>query len=172
LGYHLDDSQAAKAFEIFKRLCDEKKEATDADIEAIIADEIFSVTPEFHYELRDYTVHVGSGLAAAAVVLAWDGKELKDAATGNGPVDAAYLAIKRIIKIDPKLESFRVVAASERSDALGEAQVVLSYKGLKAHGRGASTDVIKASVRAYVNAVNRLYSVAAARDVRLNGEKA
>jgi 2-isopropylmalate synthase len=169
LGYHLDDQQLAKAFKIFKNLCDEKKEATDADIEAIIADEIFAVTPEFHYELKDYSVNVGSGLAAAAVALARDERVFKDAATGNGPVDAAYLAIKRIIQIEPKLESFRVVAASERSDALGEAQVVLSYKGLKAMGRGASTDIIKASVKAYVNAVNRLYSVAAARDVRLNG---
>ncbi|MDR1873085.1 MAG: 2-isopropylmalate synthase [Deltaproteobacteria bacterium] len=170
LGYNLDDPQLAKAFAIFKRLCDEKKEATDGDIEAIIADEIFSVTPEYHFELKDYTVHVGSGLAAAAVVLLSGDKELKDAATGNGPVDAAYLAIKRIIKIEPKLESFKVVAASERSDALGEAQVILSHKGLKAQGRGASTDVIKASVKAYVNAVNRLYSVAAAREVHLNGD--
>ncbi|MDR2141677.1 MAG: 2-isopropylmalate synthase [Deltaproteobacteria bacterium] len=169
LGYNLDDQQLAKAFEIFKRLCDEKKEASDGDIEAIVADQIFSVTPEFHYELRDYTVHVGSGLAAAAVVLRLGDQELKDAATGNGPVDAAYRAIKRLIKIDPKLESFKITATSERSDALGEAHVVLSCQGLKALGHGASTDVIKASVRAYVNAVNRLYSVAAARDIRLNG---
>jgi 2-isopropylmalate synthase len=167
LGYHLDDQQAAKAFKIFKSLCDEKKEATDGDIEAIIADEIFAVTPEFHYELKDYSVNVGSGLAAAAVALTRDDKTVKDAATGNGPVDAAYLAIKRIIQIEPQLESFRVVAASERSDALGEAQVVLSYKGLRALGRGASTDIIKASVKAYVNAVNRLYSVAAIKDVKL-----
>ncbi|MDR0550283.1 MAG: 2-isopropylmalate synthase [Deltaproteobacteria bacterium] len=169
LGYNLDEVQLTKAFEIFKRLCDEKKETTDADIETIIADEIFAVTPEFHYELKDYTVHVGSGLAAAAVSLILNNQELKDAATGNGPVDAAYLAIKRIIKIEPKVESYRVVAATDRSDALGEAQVVLSYKGLQAQGRGASTDVIKASVKAYVNAVNRLYSVAAARGESLNG---
>ncbi|MDR1607962.1 MAG: 2-isopropylmalate synthase [Deltaproteobacteria bacterium] len=169
LGYHLDDASVAKAFEIFKKLCDEKKEATDGDIEAIIADEIFSVTPEFHYELKEYTVQVGSGLATAAVVLYRDNKELKDAATGNGPVDAAYRAIMRVINIEPKLESFKITATSERSDALGEALVIISYQGLKAQGRGASTDVIKASVKAYINAVNRLYSLAAVREIKLNG---
>ncbi|MDR3135165.1 MAG: 2-isopropylmalate synthase [Deltaproteobacteria bacterium] len=171
LGYNLDDIQLTRAFESFKRLCDEKKEATDGDIEAIIADEIFSVKPEFHYQLKEYTVFVGPGMATATIVLTHDGVDLKDAATGNGPVDAAYSAIKRIIGIDPKLDSFRIKATSERSNALGEAQVVLSLQGLKAQGNGASTDVITASVRAYVNAVNRLYSVAAMKDIKLgNGQ--
>ncbi|MDR1111375.1 MAG: 2-isopropylmalate synthase [Deltaproteobacteria bacterium] len=167
LGYNLDDIQITRAFESFKKLCDEKKEATDGDIEAIIADEIFSVRPECHYELKDYTVFVGPGLTTATIVLARDGAELKDAATGNGPVDAAYSAVKRIIGLDPKLDSFRIAATSERSNAMGEAQVVLSLNGLRAQGNGASTDVIKASVRAYVNAVNRLYSVAAVKEVKL-----
>ncbi|MDR1546876.1 MAG: 2-isopropylmalate synthase [Deltaproteobacteria bacterium] len=170
LGYNLDDLQLSKAFESFKRLCDEKKDATDGDIEAIIADEVFSVKPEAHYELKDYTVHVGAGLSTAAIVLVRDGVELKDAATGNGPVDAAYGAVKRIIRLEPKLETFKIAATSERSNAMGEAQVVLSHVGLKAQGRGASTDVIKASIRAYVNAVNRLYSTAAAKDVKINGQ--
>ncbi|MDR1395799.1 MAG: 2-isopropylmalate synthase [Deltaproteobacteria bacterium] len=169
LGYNLEDSQINKAFELFKKLCDEKKECTDGDIEAIVADQILSVTPERRYELKDYTVHVGSGLAAAAVVLVRDGKEFKDAATGNGPVDAAYQAVKRIIRLCPKLETFRIAATSERSDALGEAQVVLSCQGIKAQGHGASTDVIMASIRAYVNAVNRLYSTAAVREIHLQG---
>jgi 2-isopropylmalate synthase len=167
LGYNLDDIQLTKAFESFKRLCDEKKEATDGDIEAIIADEIFSVRPECHYQLKDYTVFVGPGLTTATIVLTRDGETLKDAATGNGPVDAAYSAIKRIIGIDPKLESFKIMATSERSNALGEAQVILSLSGLRAQGNGASTDVIKASVRAYINAVNRLYSVAAMKEIKL-----
>ncbi|MDR0354705.1 MAG: 2-isopropylmalate synthase [Deltaproteobacteria bacterium] len=172
LGYNLDDDQLTKAFESFKRLCDEKKEATDGDIEAIIADEIFSITPEAHYELKDYTVFVGAGMTTATIVLTRDGLEIKDAATGNGPVDAAYSAIKRIIGLAPKLESFKIAATSERSNAMGEAMVVLKINGLKAQGNGASTDVIKASVRAYVNAVNRLYSVAAVKDVKLTNGSA
>ncbi|MDR2455794.1 MAG: 2-isopropylmalate synthase, partial [Deltaproteobacteria bacterium] len=170
LGYHLDDTQLAKAFESFKKLCDEKKDATDGDIEAIVADEIFSVKPECHYELKDYTVHVGAGLSTAAIVLVRDGQEVRDAATGNGPVDAAYSAVKRIIGLGAKLESFRIVATSERSNAVGEAIVVLSHSGIKAQGHGAATDVIKASIRAYVNAVNRLYSTAAVKEVKLNGD--
>ncbi|MDR2442665.1 MAG: 2-isopropylmalate synthase [Deltaproteobacteria bacterium] len=172
LGYNLDDLQLTKAFEIFKKLCDEKKEATDGDIEAIVADEIFSVKPEYHYELKDYTVHVGAGLSTAAIVLTRNGVELKDAATGKGPVEAAYLAIKRIIGLCPKLDSFRIRATSERANAMGEAFVILSHSGIKAQGHGASTDVIKASIRAYVNAVNRLYSTAAVRDIKFTGEVA
>ena len=170
LGYHLNDTQLAKTFESFKKLCDEKKDATDGDIEAIVADEILSVTPECHYELKDYTVHVGAGLSTAAIALTSGGQEYRDAATGNGPVDAAYSAVKRIIDLDAKLESFRIIATSERSNAAGEAIVVLSHSGIKAQGHGASTDVIKASIRAYVNAVNRLYSTAAAKEIKLNGK--
>jgi 2-isopropylmalate synthase len=170
LGYNIDEVQLTKAFESFKKLCDEKKEATDGDIEAIVADEILSVKPEFHYELKDYTVHVGAGLSTAAIVLLRNGVEFKDAATGNGPVDAAYSAIKRIIGLCPKLDSFKIRATSERSNAMGEAMVIISHSGIKAQGNGASTDVIKASIRAYVNAVNRLYSTAAVREIKINGQ--
>ncbi|MDR3204628.1 MAG: 2-isopropylmalate synthase [Deltaproteobacteria bacterium] len=168
LGYNLDEIQVANAFASFKKLCDVKKDATDGDIEAILTEEIFSVIPEFRYELKDYSVQVGDGLSTASVALTCDGKEIRDAATGNGPVDAAYSAIRRIIKIEPELLSFKIMAASERSNAVGEATVIISKNGLKAQGHGASTDVIKASIRAYINAVNRLYSTAAVKEIKLN----
>ncbi|MDR2352560.1 MAG: 2-isopropylmalate synthase [Deltaproteobacteria bacterium] len=167
LGYHLNDQELNRAFESFKKLCDEKKEATDGDIEAIISDEIFSVKPEFHYEFREYSMQVAKGNTTCTVVLAANGEELTDTATGNGPVEAAYAAIKQIVKIYPRLEIFKIKATSERSNAMGEAQVVLTLDNIRAHGLGASTDIIKASIRAYVNAVNRLYSTAAARKLIL-----
>ncbi|MDR2339942.1 MAG: 2-isopropylmalate synthase [Deltaproteobacteria bacterium] len=167
LGYNLDDTQVSRAFEIFKKLCDEKKEATDGDIEAIVSDQIFSVSPEFSYEFREYSMQVGGGNTTCTVTLDRNGEANTDAATGNGPVEAAYAAIKRIIRIHPRLENFKIFATSERSNALGEAQVILSLDGIRAQGSGASTDIIKASIRAYVNAVNRLYSTAAARKLSL-----
>jgi len=167
LGYQLDNDQITKAFEIFKKLCDEKKDVTDGDIEAIISDQVLAVTPEHRYELKEYAVGVGGGLAAATVVIFRDQTELRDAATGNGPIDAAYNAIKRAINFYPTLENFSIRATSPRSDALGETVVELKYNNVTAQGRGAATDIVKAGILAYINAVNRLYTQAAARDIRL-----
>jgi len=167
LGYQLDDEQVIKAFEIFKRLCDEKKDVTDGDIEAIISDQVLAVNPEHRFELKEYAVGVGAGLATATVVIMRDEVELRDAGTGNGPVDAAYNAIKRAINFYPTVENFSIRASSPRSDALGETLVELSFGGIKAQGRGAETDIVKASIQAFINAVNRLYTQAAARDIKL-----
>ncbi|MDR2199334.1 MAG: 2-isopropylmalate synthase [Deltaproteobacteria bacterium] len=167
MGYNLDDEQVTKAFESFKRLCDEKKEATDGDIAAIISDEIFSVQPEFSYEFKDYSLSVGKGATTCAVTLNRNGTETTASAGGNGPVEAAYASIKRITTIHPRLERFKISATSEHSNAMGEASVVLSLDNVRAHGSGASTDIIEASIRAYVNAVNRLYSTAAVRKISL-----
>lgn len=168
LGYQLDNEQVSKAFEIFKKLCDEKKDVTDGDIEAIISDQVLAVNPEHRYELKEYAVGVGAGLATATVVIYRDETELRDAATGNGPIDAAYNAIKRAIDFYPQLENFSIRATSPRSDSLGETVVELKYGDVTAQGRGAATDIVKASIQAYINAVNRLYTQAAAKDIRLN----
>lgn len=167
LGYQLDDEAISKAFDIFKRLCDEKKDVTDGDIEAIISDRILNVNPEHRYELLQYAVGVGAGLATATVVIRRNEEELRDAGTGNGPVDAAYQAIKRALKFSPRLLNFSIRATSPRSDALGETVVELKCGSVIAQGRGASTDIVKASIEAYLNAVNRLYTQAAARDLKL-----
>ena len=168
LGYQLDEEQIGRSFDFFKRLCDEKKEVSDGDIEAIISDHILAVTPEHRYELLEYAVGVGAGLSTATVVIRRDQQEeLRDAATGNGPIDSAYSAIKRAIDFYPNLENFSIRATSPRSDALGETVVELSHGGISAQGRGAATDIVKASILAYINAVNRLYTQAAARDKKL-----
>ncbi|MDR2350951.1 MAG: 2-isopropylmalate synthase [Deltaproteobacteria bacterium] len=167
LGYNLSEEDSTKAFELFKKLCDEKKEATDGDIEAIISDEILSVKPEYRYEFKSYSMRVGGGTTTCSVVLELNGVEKEDSASGHGPVEAAYAAVKRIILLHPSLVDFKIVATSERSNALGEAKVVLSQDSVRAQGRGASTDIVKASIRAYVNAVNRLYATAAARKITL-----
>ena len=167
LGYQLDDEQISQAFSRFKEVCDEKKDATDGDIEAIIADEILSVTPSHKYELISYAANVSPGLASAAVVIKRNDEELKDAATGNGPIDAIFQAIKRATGLPCELEAFAIRATSPHSDAMGETTLVLKYGEVNARGRGVSTDIIEASARAYVNAINRLYTTAAARDITI-----
>jgi 2-isopropylmalate synthase len=168
LGYHLSGEQGAAAFEYFKELCDKKKDVSDGDIEAFLMDRILRLTPEIRYELKDYAVTIGSGgKPTASITLAHDGTETTEAAVGNGPVDAAYKAILKILHFQPELAEFRIRATSELADALGEAHLILRHKDIKAQGRGASTDIIEATIRAYIEAVNRLLSVAAAREVAI-----
>ena len=169
LGYHLDEDQIDKAFGLFKDLCDRKKTVSDGDIEALVADEVVSALPERRYDMVDFGVQVSSGRATASITLRRDGQEITDAAAGNGPVDAAYEAIKRIVGLEPELREFRIHATSEQSDSVGETVVVLRHEGVNAQGRGASTDVIESAIKAYVSAVNRLHVVAAAKEVNLYG---
>jgi 2-isopropylmalate synthase len=172
LGYQLTQEQSGAAFKYFKELCDKKKDVSDGDIEAFLLDRILQLTPEKRFELKDYAVTVGSGgKPTASITLVHDEKEITEAAVGNGPVDASYKAILKILPFKPELTEFRIRATSELADALGEAHVILRYNDkntdIKAQGRGTSTDIIEATIRAYVEAVNRLFSAAAAREVAL-----
>ena len=168
LGYQLTHEQSAAAFEYFKELCDKKKDVSEGDIEAFLLDRIIRLTPNTSFELRDYAVTIGSGgKPTASITLVHEGEEHTEAAVGNGPVDASYKAILKILPFSPELAEFRIRATSELADAVGEAHVILRYKELKAQGRGASTDIIEATIRAYIEAVNRLYSVAAAKEVEI-----
>ncbi|WP_449679064.1 alpha-isopropylmalate synthase regulatory domain-containing protein [Acetomicrobium flavidum] len=168
LGYHLTEEELAKAFVLFKDLCDKKGIVSDGDIEALIVDEILGNATKKSFELRDFMISIGAGGRGSATVVLADGEKTNsDAATGNGPVDAAYKAIQRIIGIEPELVSYKISAVSERSDAVGEAVVVIKFKEILAQGRGASTDVIEASIKAYINAINRLVQIAEARGINL-----
>ncbi|MCL2010760.1 MAG: 2-isopropylmalate synthase [Synergistaceae bacterium] len=171
-GYNLTNEQGEAAFEYFKELCDKKKDVSDGDIEALLLDRVLQLTPEKRYTLKDYAVTVGSGgKPTASITLLHDGNEITEAAVGNGPVDASYKAIAKILPFSPELVEFRIGATSESPDALGEAHIILRCRegetDIKAQGRGTSTDIIEATIRAYIKAVNRLYSVAAAREVTL-----
>ncbi|SHN60190.1 2-isopropylmalate synthase [Desulfovibrio litoralis] len=171
LGYQLSEEQIEIAFKAFKLLCDAKKDVTDADLEALVIDNILGISTTDAFVYKNYTVQAGcADVPASAMVNLTKGKEgLRDAAVGNGPVDAAYNAIKRIIGFEPTLTQFQIKATSQLSDALGEAIVVLEHDGIKAQGRGASTDIIEASVKAYVNAVNRLLILTTAKEAKNNG---
>ncbi len=170
MGYQLSKEDLETAFVYFKELCDKKKDVSDGDIEALILDRVLSFVPERRYVLKDYAVHVGTGSKpTASVTLTSGDTDYTEAAVGNGPVDASYNAVKKILGFSPQLKGFRIGATSERSDAQGETRIILHYKDIQAQGRGTSTDVIESSVRAYIDAINRLYAAAAAREIKFNG---
>lgn len=173
LGYNPNEEQLNRAFSKFKSLCDGMKEVSDGDIEALVAEEV-SASPERRYELSSYEIECGTeivgGPTARVVLKTSDGRTQCDAAVGNGPIDAAYIAMQRIINLDLRLENFQIGATSRSSDSVGEAQVTVCHSsGLSASGRGVSTDTVEACIMAYVSAVNNLYTVAAAKEVTING---
>jgi len=170
LGYALSDEDLAKAFERFKDLADRKKLITDLDLEAIIADEIFR--PRDVYSLDGIQVTCGTmGLPTATVRLRGpDGKTHTQAVVGTGPVDATYKAIDQIVKVKANLLEFNIHAITEGIDALGEVTVRIQpdegSNTMNAQletqvarvfgGHGADPDIIVASAKAYLAALNKL----------------
>ncbi len=156
MGYTLDKEQIGRAFTRFKELADRKVELTDSDLEAIVTDEAFSATDEA-FELASLTVTGGTAaLPSAAVRLrAADGTEVEESATGDGMVDAACGAIRRAVGIDAVMTDFHVAAVTGGVDALGDVTVKVEVDGHRYTGRGVSTDVVEASARAFLAALNR-----------------
>lgn len=156
LGYSLDDEAFERAFKAFKELADKKKEITDRDIESLIAEEMRTASEVYHLEHVQVSCGDHSVPTATVKLIAPDGKVLADAALGTGPVDAVYKAINRIIKVPNKLTEFTVKSVTEGIDAIGEVLIRIESDGVSYTGRGASTDIIVASAKAYMNALNRL----------------
>jgi 2-isopropylmalate synthase len=144
------------AFARFKELADRKVELTDADLEAIVAEEVGSAV-ESGYSLEVLEVHGGTtGVPKARVVVRRDGKATEALSEGDGMIDAACRAIRRASGIDAELTGFNVSSVTGGIDALGDVVVQLDSGGVRVSGRGVSTDVVEASARAYLAAVNRL----------------
>jgi len=156
LGYSLSDEDFNRAFSAFKELADKKKEITDRDIESLIAQELRTVLEVYH--LDRVQVSCGDrGIPTAAVrLIAPDGQVLADAALGTGPIDAVYKAINRIVGVPNSLIEFSIKSVTEGIDAIGEVLIRIDSEGITYTGRGADTDIIVASARAYMNALNRL----------------
>ena len=155
LGYELSDEQFHRAFGCLKTLADKKKEVFDEDIETIIAEEILRLPDR--YVLDFLSITSGTQLIPTATVqLTKDGKTLKEAEFGDGPVDAAFRAIRACSGSQSKLLRFEVSAITAGSDAQGEVSVRLQDGKHTALGQGASTDILVASAKAYVNAMNKL----------------
>lgn len=155
LGYELADEMLNKAFERFKTLADLKKEIFDEDLDAIIADEVMRIPDKFR--LSHITVTCGSfAVATATVQMEIDGSSVRTAELGDGPVDATLKAIKKLTGNKAKLLQYMVEGITGGTDAQGEVTVRLSEGNRTVIGRGSSTDIIEASAKAYINALNRL----------------
>ncbi|HJR45289.1 MAG TPA: 2-isopropylmalate synthase [Actinomycetota bacterium] len=162
LGFSLDAADRERAFKRFKELADRKMRITDIDLEAIVVDEIGSDAEE--YELVSIQVAGGTHMAPTATVRLLLGEALVDeSAIGDGMIDAACGAIQRATGVEARLESFAVSSVTGGIDALGDVTIVLGVGDgtpnnpvRRATGHGVSTDVVEASARAYLSAVNRL----------------
>jgi len=158
LGYHLGEADLERAFRAFKELADKKKDISDKDIESLVAEEQRTVSETYHLDRIQVTCG-DRGIPTASVrLIGPGGKVLADAALGTGPVDAVYKAIDRLVGVPSKLTEFTVKSVTAGIDAIGEVLVRIESDGVTYTGRGADTDIIVASAKAYINALNRLLS--------------
>jgi len=154
LGYSLTDAEVSTAFDRFKILCDKKKTVYDADLAAIVEDQLESAPPIWELDLLQVTTgkHV---TPMAAVRLKRGDERFEDAAIGDGPIDAMIKAIDRITGVKAKLLDYQVHSITDDKEAQGEVDVKVDIDGATIHGRGISTDIIEASGKAYLNAICR-----------------
>lgn len=156
LGYALSDQELDAAFRAFKDIADKKKEVTNDDLQALVNDKVLAIPERFQLTY----LHISSGTSivpTATVKLAIDNMVFEAAATGDGPVDAACHAVDKITDIYGKMHDYKLNAVSSGKDALGEVISHIEIDGKIYGGRGLSTDIIEASVKSYVNAINKYY---------------
>jgi 2-isopropylmalate synthase len=155
MGYDLSDEDLNKAFERFKRLADQKKEVFDEDLEAIVSDETQHIAEIF--ALKSLKAESGTDTKPSALVeMEVRGSVIKQTGTGDGPVDAVYRTIAAMTGTQSRLEAYLVKGITGGTDALGEVTVKIEEGGKKVAGHGADTDIIIASAKAYVNALNKM----------------
>ena len=155
LGYKLSKDEIEQAYQRFLQVADKKKEVFDEDLVAIIDDEVRSVEHTFTLEYLRVLIETGNA-PQAAVKIKTKGEVKEAQAEGDGPVDAAYNAIREATGFSPKLESYSIRAVTSGKEALGEATVKIKTDGRTFVGRGISTDIIEASAKAYIDAINRM----------------
>ena len=155
LGYQLSDEDLGKAFNRFKQLADKKRDIYDEDIESIVVEEILRMPHRF--KLIYLNVIAGNlTVPTATLQMEVDGKLIQEAGFGDGPVDAVFKTIKKITRTKSKLLHFAINALTGGTEAQGEVMVRLEEKGHTVIGQGTDTDVIVASAKAYINALNKI----------------
>ena len=156
LGYDLSDEDVAKVFEAFRSMAEQKSGGMGAkELDAIIATVALQVPPT--YRLTDYVINSGSHIAATAhIQMEKNGEAVSGVCAGSGPIDAAFLAIDQIIGYRYELDDFQIQSVTEGKEAMGSALVRLRAGGKLYSGSGISTDIIGASIRAYLNAINKI----------------
>ena len=154
LGYDLSEEDAGKVYEEFKRVA-AKKNVGAKELDAIVASAALQVPSA--YQLVSYIINNGNIITASAhIVLEKDGEQLDGIALGDGPIDAAFITIDTIIGHHYELDDFQIQAVTEGKEAMGSAVVKLRSGSKLYSGKGISTDIIGASIRAYLNAINKI----------------
>lgn len=169
LGYHLSPEDLIACFEEFKTLCDKKKTISDEDIEAIVLHKttLEGMSEEEGYHLDRFVVHTSNYTTSTSTVSLKKGDELfEEVSLGDGPIDASFKAIDKIV--NPEAHTFKtytINSISEGKDTLGDVTVRLAAGGRTFTGKGLSTDIIEASILAYINAINKMqFAMAKAKE--------
>ena len=155
LGYELDDEEFARAFLRFQELADHKTIVDDRDLEAIVADRLGQTQEAWKLESLNVTTGTGSTPTASIKLVGPDGEIHTGAETGTGPVDAIYKTIRSITAMEDTLTEYSVQSITEGLDAQGEVTIRIEVDDMIHSGRAADQDILVASARAYVNAINR-----------------
>lgn len=160
LGYHLDAEQLQEVFDEFKKLADKKKEIYDGDIHALIQQRIHGGETENGWSLVAFDVKATSGKTPICkLTLARDGQKItEEVAEGDGPIDAAFWAVEKITGLEITCKDYQVRSATLGRDAIGEVLVEIEYQGTVYRGRGTSTDTVESTIKAILDAVNRIES--------------
>ena len=167
LGHQLSDAELDVTYDAFKKLADKKKDIFDEDLEALIDSTL--IRDGGLWQLEKLQVTTGEIPTASVTLRDSGGMTVTDAAAGDGPIDAIYSVIQRITHVNAKLKDYQIRAVTGGKDAQGEVTVELQHHDRKVRGRGYSTDIIEASARAYLAAINRI-AVAATDDKDVGAE--
>ena len=167
MGFELDENALQRCFEAFKFLCDKKKSVTSEDLASIVARLNASADDEIPggYNLDWFSVSTSNMTTSTCVVrLSLAGQSFEEACTGDGPMDAAFEAINRIVRpVEHTFEVYRIAATSPGTDSMGEVIVKLVHNGRTFSGRDLNTNVVEASIRAYLRALNKMRAYVARR---------
>ncbi|MBB6177462.1 2-isopropylmalate synthase [Anoxybacillus tengchongensis] len=165
LGYSLTEEEVNRLFVRFKDLADKKKDITDDDLIALILDERLDTYKNF-YQLCSIQVQYGTNQIPTAVVVLKDGEgnDVQEAATGAGSVEALYNALEKALQLPVTLLDYRIESVGSGRDALAQVYVKVSLDGKEASGRGTAQDVLEASAKAYIHAVNRMFVIEKMRE--------
>lgn len=156
LGFNVAEQDINQLFMAFKDLADKKKEITEDDIFALLTEEKITAAVAY-YKVEHLQVNYGTNnIPTATITLTTaDGDDLQEAATGSGSVEAIYNTLERMIDGSVDLHDYRIQSVNGGRDALAEVYVRMSYRGIETSGRGTAHDVLEASAKAYINAINR-----------------
>ena len=168
MGYHLNEEEFQEAFDGFKDLADKRRNVTARDIEALLSSDVLHAKEYFHLDQIQVSCGDKSIPTATVRIIDEEGRVLEDAALGDGPVDAVCKAINRLVNLPAELTEFRVQAITEGIDAQGEVSIRLESDGVSVTGYGADTDIIVASAKAYMNALNKHISAQSSAESQEN----